>query len=298
MPLHSDARTTLLLRVAFAVCLGLIAISLLAQTTKGTASATQTGPATTTPGANAKPALEGTSWRATELAGKPMPPPKEKREAMLVFEAGGRASGFDGCNSLAGRYTLTGNDGIAFEQMTATLKACVDSWETERMFRAALGAARRWKTGGGRLELFDAAGTRVASFAAALQPTAPSANVLQGTTWQLVRFQSSDGTLLTPDERGKYTIEFGAAGRLNARVDCNRGRGTWKANGPQLELGPLALTRAQCPPGSLHDQIVRQWTFIRSYVMKGGHLFLALMADGGIYEFEPLASAAPQAPQR
>jgi hypothetical protein len=28
--------------------------------------------------------------------------------------------------------------------------------------------------------------------------------------------------------------------------------------------------------------------------MKDGHLFLALMADGGIYEFEPLASAKPQ----
>jgi hypothetical protein len=34
--------------------------------------------------------------------------------------------------------------------------------------------------------------------------------------------------------------------------------------------------------------------------MKDGHLFFALMADGGIYEFEPLAAAAPQtaAPQR
>jgi len=30
-------------------------------------------------------------------------------------------------------------------------------------------------------------------------------------------------------------------------------------------------------------------------VMKDGHLFLALMADGGIYEFEPLALAKPQA---
>ena len=33
----------------------------------------------------------------------------------------------------------------------------------------------------------------------------------------------------------------------------------------------------------------------RSYVMKDGHLFLALMADVGIYEFEPLASAKPPA---
>jgi len=36
------------------------------------------------------------------------------------------------------------------------------------------------------------------------------------------------------------------------------------------------------------DHIVKQWGNIRSYVIKEGHLFLALMADGGIYEFEPV----------
>ena len=54
---------------------------------------------------------------------------------------------------------------------------------------------------------------------------------------------------------------------------------------------PLALTRAMCPPGSLHDRIVKHWPYFRSYVVQNGHLFLALMADGGIYEFEPLEQA-------
>ena len=40
---------------------------------------------------------------------------------------------------------------------------------------------------------------------------------------------------------------------------------------------------------------MRKFSSIRSYVMKDGHLFLALMADGGIYEFEPLASAGKAA---
>jgi para-nitrobenzyl esterase len=48
------------------------------------------------------------------------------------------------------------------------------------------------------------------------------------------------------------------------------------------------LTRARCPEGSLHDQLVKQWGFVRSYVVRDGHLFLSLMADGGIYEFEPV----------
>jgi hypothetical protein len=78
---------------------------------------------------------------------------------------------------------------------------------------------------------------------------------------------------------------------VSARIDCNRGRGTWKSAGPsQLEFAPLALTRAFCLSGSLQDQIAKQWQNMRSYTLKDGHLFLALMADGGIYKYEPLSS--------
>jgi para-nitrobenzyl esterase len=38
---------------------------------------------------------------------------------------------------------------------------------------------------------------------------------------------------------------------------------------------------------------VKQWDFIRSYVMRDGRLFLSLMADGGIYEFERITTAGP-----
>ena len=121
---------------------------------------------------------------------------------------------------------------------------------------------------------------------------------LEGTSWQLVQFEGGDDTVLRPDDRGKYTIEFGRGGRLHTRIDCNRGEGTWSSSGSnQLQLAPLALTRAACPAGSLHDQIVRQWPNIRSYVIKDGHLFLALIADGGMYEFEPLGSGNTAKPR-
>ena len=52
-----------------------------------------------------------------------------------------------------------------------------------------------------------------------------------------------------------------------------------------------------CPPRSLYDRIVKDWTFVRSYVIKDGHLFLSLMADSGIYEFEPAGGADRAASQ-
>jgi para-nitrobenzyl esterase len=113
---------------------------------------------------------------------------------------------------------------------------------------------------------------------------------LEGTAWRLVKFQGGDGTALAPDDRSKYTVAFGADGRLSVRFDCNRGSGAWRSPGPrQLAFGPMAMTRAMCPPGSLHDRMVKHWPYVRSYVIKEGRLFLSLMADGGTYEFEPLA---------
>ena len=114
---------------------------------------------------------------------------------------------------------------------------------------------------------------------------------LGGTSWQLVKFQGGDGALLVPDEKAKYTFTFNADGSFAARIDCNRGRGAWTSSSASaLQFGAMALTRAQCPPGSLHDQIVRQLPYVRSYVIRSGHLFLSLMADGGVYELEPISS--------
>ncbi len=124
-------------------------------------------------------------------------------------------------------------------------------------------------------------------------PSGTGPTPLAGTSWQLVRFQGGDGTIVTPDDGSKYTLSIAADGTVAVRIDCNRGRGTWKSSAPgQLALGPLALTRAMCPAQSMHDRIVKQWTSIRSYVVKDGHLFLSLIADGGNFEFQSAAAAA------
>jgi len=117
--------------------------------------------------------------------------------------------------------------------------------------------------------------------------TAPPAT-LAGTSWQLVKFTGGDGKLLSPDDKSKYTLAFNANGTLNARIDCNRGRGGWKSAGKgQLEIGAMAVTRAMCPPGSIDHEIAKRLHHVRSYVLKDGRLFLSMMADGGVFEFEP-----------
>ena len=119
-----------------------------------------------------------------------------------------------------------------------------------------------------------------------------NSNELAGTSWKLVKLQAGDETTSVPDDGSKYTITFGRNGRVSARVDCNRGGSTWKSNRPnELQFGSWSMTRAKCPPGSLHDRIVREGAAVRSYSIKNGHLFLSGMAAGGYYELEPITTS-------
>jgi heat shock protein HslJ len=107
-------------------------------------------------------------------------------------------------------------------------------------------------------------------------------------SWQLVKFQDSNGTAVRPDDPTKYTLTLDAAGHVAVRFDCNSGSGTWDtASKGEIHFGPLAITQAACPAGSLHNRLIKDWPQIRSYTQQNGQLYLALAAEGGSYQFAP-----------
>ena len=122
-----------------------------------------------------------------------------------------------------------------------------------------------------------------------------TAERLAGTKWRLVEIQSMDDAIGTarPSDRNLYTLDLNADGKAAMRLNCNRGAGQWSAkpvgNGAtgNFSIGPLAMTRALCPPPSLDQRVARDMTFVRSFLLKDGRLYLSLMADGGIYVWEP-----------
>jgi heat shock protein HslJ len=116
---------------------------------------------------------------------------------------------------------------------------------------------------------------------------------LAGTSWQLVAFQSMDDSqgTTTIDDPAKYTLTLNADGKAALRLDCNRGAGSWEStpsadgSSGQLTFGPIASTRAFCPPPSMGEKLARDLNHVRSYLIKDGKLYLSLMADAGIYEW-------------
>jgi heat shock protein HslJ len=108
-----------------------------------------------------------------------------------------------------------------------------------------------------------------------------------------VQSMSDEQGTKRPDDPAKYTLAFDSTGgRVAMRLDCNRGSGTYDSkpgingDGGTLTFGPLAVTRAFCPPPSLGDRIARDMAFVRSFRIANGRLAMSLMADGGIYLWE------------
>lgn len=125
--------------------------------------------------------------------------------------------------------------------------------------------------------------------------TTPDPSVsLAGTSWRLIEMQSMDDAQGTTraDDPERYTITFADDGTAYMKLDCNRGRSSYEtaSTGPDqgsLTFGDIASTMAIRPPDSLSERLGQQLRFVRSYIMRGGRLNMALMADGGILVWEP-----------
>jgi hypothetical protein len=141
------------------------------------------------------------------------------------------------------------------------------------------------------------AATEEADVAAGVATDGKRPGLLAETQWRLVRFQSMDDSIgeITPENPSVYTMTLNADGTVQMHLNCNRAVGTWLAE-PAADgvsggftFGPLATTKAFCPQPSIDERIARDTEWIRGYLLSDGQLHLSLMADGGIYSWEPLS---------
>ncbi len=126
---------------------------------------------------------------------------------------------------------------------------------------------------------------------------------LAATSWQLVKFQSMDDAIgeLFPADSRLYTMDLNRDGTVTMRLNCNRAHGSWSAEpgadmrSGRFSFGRLATTRALCHAPSMDEHIAANAQYIRSFLLRDGHLYLSLMADGGIYEWQPAGNTIPKA---
>lgn len=147
----------------------------------------------------------------------------------------------------------------------------------------------------GRLAAQWVALAMVFTMAGCALPQATAPGSLADTSWSLRSIQSMDDRQGTTriDDPSRVTIRFGADGRAAMKLDCNRGTATWEAapaadgKTGALRFGPIAGTRALCPPPHIDERVIRDLANVAGYRFADGKLYLSLKADGGIYEWQP-----------
>ncbi|MFV0359344.1 YbaY family lipoprotein [Tropicimonas sp.] len=110
--------------------------------------------------------LVNTYWKVRSLGALRLSPPANGREAHLILRGDGSYNATAGCNMVRGTYSLD-NASLRFEAGAATRKACIPPLDLyEGMLLRTLADTAGFRISGETLELHDAAGAVLASFAA------------------------------------------------------------------------------------------------------------------------------------
>ena len=105
------------------------------------------------------PSLAGTSWRLTELGGKPAPVGGNEKPATLELTAdGNRATGFAGCNRASGTWEARG-DSLRLGPFAVTRMMCDKGMDLEQAYLDALQKTRTYRLSVRGLELLGEGGT-------------------------------------------------------------------------------------------------------------------------------------------
>lgn len=108
---------------------------------------------------------------------------------------------------------------------------------------------------------------------------------LEGTNWQLVQITVAGGFIFTPEDPGKYVLNFRSENRLTGTSDCNQISGSWQQAETVLRFEPFIAGRSLCPPGSLHNTLVLNLRDVAALEIRAGHLVLTNSTAGVEIEY-------------
>lgn len=109
---------------------------------------------------------------------------------------------------------------------------------------------------------------------------------LEGTNWQLVQMTVLGGFVFTPDDPGKYVLNFRSENRLTGVSDCNQISGSWQQQESTLRFDPFVSTRKLCPPGSLHNNLALYLKDAAVHEFRDDHMILTTTTEGVAIEFQ------------
>ncbi len=143
-----------------------------------------------------------------------------------------------------------------------------------------------------RARMLAASGAALALTACGYLPGSDRDTVLHGTSWNLVQIENqATVTRLQTALQERHTITFNRDGSLALGLDCNRGRGTWRARETGQQAGTIVIsevssTRAFCPEPSFGDDLSAGLPEARDFSIAPQNGMLRITSSDTLYVFE------------
>jgi heat shock protein HslJ len=181
---------------------------------------------------------ENTTWRLTELSGKPLPA-DHTRDAVTVRFQAGRVHGFSGCNQFMGSYAMEG-ERLVLGTLGGTMRACLEpAMSVEEAFLRSFSGALRVAGAGDELILTPVDGGERLRF----EREVPLP--LEGTQWEVTGYNNGRQAVVSPQTGTRLTVTF-RDGQVSGSSGCNRFHGPVTVEENRLTIHPLATTRKAC----------------------------------------------------
>lgn len=218
--------------------------------------------------------LEDTPWQL--LATSPLGDDLGQVAVTATFEAG-TVSGFSGCNTYNGPYTVDGSKLTIGPNIARTSKACepaqmsVEDAYLERLVKTA-----SYKVLNKNLTLFPASNLDPLVFEAQSGGTAAIVG-----SWNVTSYYNGSDGVVSVVNGSKVTAEF-ATDFVSGSGGCNTYRGGVTASGSTIKIGPLASTKMACASEELstqETQFLAAMEMATSFKVTGDKL--DLLRDGG-----------------
>lgn len=109
----------------------------------------------------------------------------------------------------------------------------------------------------------------------------PSRMTLGMKTWNWISSHYNDGRVVAPKQEGRFTLAFGADGRVDITTDCNRMGGAYTAGASDLMFSQMISTKMYCE-GSQETEFAQTLETVSGYHFTSrGELVLDLKFDSG-----------------
>jgi heat shock protein HslJ len=194
--------------------------------------------------------LMATPWALQAFGGPDVPlAALQGKNITLEFGADGRAGGSAGCNTYSGGYTVDG-DKLTFSPLITTMMACEpELMALEQAYLAALAKTASYRIVDGQLELLDANGQMILTFAP-LESTG-----LEGTNWVATGVNNGRQAVVSIQTGTEITALF-ENGQLSGTAGCNRYTASYTTDGDKIAITMPASTMMMCaePEGVMEQE--------------------------------------------